>query len=88
MEATEAIIKAELRRYISQTLLAVPSLVLADDQSLINGGVLDSFALLDVAVFIEERFGVVVPDHLMEAEMMDTLDLMTATVVRLGTDHA
>ncbi len=75
-------IRADLREYILGELLRDPSYALADDQPLITGGLIDSFALALIAVFIETRFDVYIPDTDLTVERMDTLDQIVARVLR------
>ena len=49
--------------YISQELVRDAELLpLADDTSLLDSGILDSLSLLQLVVFLEERFGITVGD--------------------------
>lgn len=67
-------LKESLRIYICQELLKKADYELGDEQSLINGGLLDSFAITDIAVFVDENFGVYIPNEELDAEKMDTLN--------------
>lgn len=62
-----------LRSYICQELLRNPTYPLLDDEPLITGGLIDSFALVQLAVFIEDTFEVYIPDTDFTVENMDTL---------------
>ncbi len=49
--------------YISRELVQDPSqLPLRDDTQLLESGILDSLSLLQLVVFLEERFGITVGD--------------------------
>jgi len=49
--------------YISRELVQDAALLpLADDTSLLDSGILDSLSLLQLVVFLEERFGITVGD--------------------------
>ena len=74
--------RAALRTFICDELLRRPDLPLEDEAPLITGGYLDSFAVARLAVFIEESFGVYVPDSELTIASMDTLDLMVKQVAR------
>jgi acyl carrier protein len=78
---TAAEVRAGLRRFICAELLGDPSYPLADDEPLITGGLIDSFALAHVAVFVESAFGVYLPDVELTVEAMDTVALMAARVL-------
>jgi acyl carrier protein len=50
--------------YISQELVRDTGLLpLADDTPLLESGILDSLSLLQLVVFLEERFGITVGDQ-------------------------
>ena len=49
--------------YISQELVPDPALLpLANDESLLDSGILDSLNLLRLVLFLEERFGITMGD--------------------------
>lgn len=55
--------EAIINDYISRELVQDPALLpLSDDTSLLDSGILDSLSLLQLVVFLEERFGVTVGD--------------------------
>ena len=73
-------IKTRLRAYICKELLGDPSYRLRDDEPIISGGLIDSFYLAHLAVYVEEEFEVLIPDVDLTVENFDTLDLMVAHV--------
>jgi acyl carrier protein len=75
-------VKHSLRAYICTELLRRPGYGLRDDQPLITGGLIDSFSLVQVGVFIEEEFGVIVPDTDLTVANMDTVQKMAARVLK------
>jgi acyl carrier protein len=74
-------IKERLRAYICNEILKNKDYSLKDDESLITGGLIDSFSLVHVAVFIEREIGVKIPDTDLTVETMDTINLMTAQIL-------
>lgn len=72
----------ELKTFITRDLLLKPAYRLDDDQPLISGGLLDSLALARLAVFIEDRYGVVIPDLELTETKMDTLNQIAERVRR------
>jgi acyl carrier protein len=72
----------ELRDYVRRELLGNPSYPLEDDEPLITGGLIDSFCIAHLAVFIEDAFGVYVPDTELTVDNMDTLAGIVETVGR------
>jgi acyl carrier protein len=77
-------VKDRLRAFICRELMGEPDYPLADDAPLITGGLIDSFALAHIGVFIERTFGVYVPDVDLTVELMDTLEQMAARVLAGG----
>lgn len=82
MTSTE--IKAQLRDYICRDLIRNPQYPLGDDEPLITGGLMDSFSLAYLGVFIESAFGVYIPDSDLTVENMETLNRMVARITRDG----
>jgi acyl carrier protein len=75
-------VEAGLRTFICDELLRRPDFPLQDDTRLITGGYLDSFAVARLGVFIEEAFGVFIPDSELTVERMDTPAMMVEQVAR------
>jgi len=74
-------IRRKLRSFITRELIRDEEYELADSEGIITGGLIDSFALAEFAVFVEQEFGVYIPDSDLTVEKMDTLDLMINRVV-------
>jgi acyl carrier protein len=56
-------VETVINDYISRELIQDPALLpLADDKSLLEGGILDSLSLLRLVVFLEGRFGITIGD--------------------------
>jgi acyl carrier protein len=64
----------QLRAYITEHMIHDPKYPLKDDEPLITGGLVDSFSLVELALFIEETFGVHFPDSELTAANMNTLN--------------
>jgi acyl carrier protein len=79
---TEAEVRARLRAYLCAELIRDPDYPLADDEGVITGGLIDSFALAELAVFVEQAFNVYIPDPDLTVAKMDTLDQMVARVMK------
>ncbi len=62
-----------LRAFILKTLIKNPKYKLGDEDKLITGGLIDSFSLVEVQLFIEKQFGFLPPDIDMTVATMDTL---------------
>lgn len=79
---TEADVRAQLRQFILTDLIRDASFPLRDDERIVTGGLIDSFALAQIGVFAEQAFGVYIPDPDLTVAKMDTLDLMVARIMR------
>ncbi len=75
-----AAIRENLRTYITRELIRDEDYVLADDEGIISNGLMDSFSLAELAVYVESEFNVYIPDPDLTVEKMDTLDQIVARV--------
>lgn len=75
-------VRATLRAFILNDLIRDPEYPLTDDEGIITGGLMDSFALAEFGVFVEKTYGVYIPDPDLTVARMDSLDLMVARVLR------
>jgi acyl carrier protein len=75
-------IRDNLRKYISIDLIRDPGFELEDDQGIISGGLMDSFALAELAVYIEGEFDIYIPDPELTVDQMDTLDQIVSRVMK------
>jgi len=73
-------IQVRLKEYICRELLNNPTYPLAVDEPLITGGLIDSFSLAQIGVFIEDAFGVYIPDTDLTVEKMDTVAQMVTRI--------
>jgi acyl carrier protein len=63
----------KLRAFILKDILNRPDYPLTEDEPLTTGGLIDSHALVRIAVFLESEVGVYIPDTDLSAEKVDTL---------------
>jgi len=70
----------KLGAYVAATILKQPNRVLKPDQPLISSGLIDSFSLVDMALFVEDTFGVHIDDAELNAETFDTLEALAALI--------
>lgn len=74
-------IKNEIRNFIVETFLfGDTSQALADNASLIDSGIVDSTAVLELVAFIEERFSIAVQDADIVPANLDSIDSISAFV--------
>lgn len=62
-----------LNEYIATKILKQPNRALKPDEALISSGLIDSFSLVDLAMFVEDQFGVRIDDSELNAGTFDTL---------------
>jgi acyl carrier protein len=77
----ETIIREKIRTFITHELIRDPNYKLGDDEGIITGGLMDSFALAEFGVFVEDEFAVYIPDSDLTVAKMDTLNQMVARVL-------
>ncbi len=71
--------------YIAGSILKQPKREITPDQKLISSGLIDSFSLVDLALFVEDNFNVHLDDSELNKETFDTLDqLATLIETRAG----
>ena len=80
---SEAQIINETRAYITENFLyARPNYVVADDEHLMEKGVVDSMGMVELITFLQDRFGVEPADEEITEENFATLRRIAAFVVR------
>jgi acyl carrier protein len=65
---------------IAERILKQPNRVIKSDESLISSGLIDSFSLVDLAIIVEDEFGVRIDDSELNAETFDTLDALVKLI--------
>ncbi len=78
----EKTIRDQLRGYITADLIRDPDYPLGDDEGIITNGMMDSFALAELAVYVENAFNVYIPDPDLTVDKMDTLNQIVVRVMR------
>jgi len=66
-------IVAQLEGFIAGKILRQPGRRIGLDEALISGGLVDSFSLMDLALFVEDTFGVQIADTELNAQTFDSL---------------
>ena len=84
--------KELIRAFIQSNFYVANAALLEDDQSLLDGGIVDSTGVLEVIGFIEDTFKITVEDNEMLPENLDSIDRIAFFVDRkrkLGVpDHS
>jgi acyl carrier protein len=86
MNLHEEAVKQELNRFICEELLRKRERRLDDDEPIVTGGIIDSFALAQIGVHIEQAFGVYVPDSELTTENCDSINRMATLVMKYASD--
>jgi acyl carrier protein len=71
----------QLSSFIVTKILKQPNRQIRSDEKLISSGLIDSFSLMDLALFVEDTFGVRIEDTELNAETFDTLDQLSSLIV-------
>ena len=71
---------ASIETYIATQVLKQPSRRIAKDEALISSGLIDSFSLMDLALFVEDNFGVRIEDTELNAETFDNLTQLVTLI--------
>jgi acyl carrier protein len=69
-----------LAQQIAAKILRQPKRILKADEPLISSGVIDSFSLVDVALLVEDTYGVHIDDAELNAETFDTLNQLAELI--------
>lgn len=78
----ETTLRRQMRAFILNELVREPDYPLRDDEGIISSGLMDSFALAELGVFVEDAFDVYIPDADLTVAKMDSLNQMVARVRR------
>ncbi len=73
-------VAAKLSQYIANAILKQPRRGIALKEPLISSGLVDSFSLVDLALFIEDTFGVHIDDTELNAQTFDSLEQLVGLI--------
>ena len=77
--------KVRLTEYLAREILKQPGRVIHPNEALLTSGLIDSFHLVDLALFVEDTFGVRIDDSELNASTFDSLEgLITLIQSRQG----
>ena len=71
---------SQLETFIAKKILKQPNRKIGADDALISGGVIDSFSLMDLALFVEDTFGVRIEDTELNAQTFDSLTQLATLI--------
>jgi len=69
-----------LGQYIAASILKQPRRVIAPDEPLISSGLIDSFHLVDLSLFVEQTFGARIDDAELNKDTFDTLSQLAVLI--------
>jgi acyl carrier protein len=69
-----------LAMYLAKDVLKQPHRVIQPDEALLTSGLVDSFHLVDLALFVEDNFGVHIDDSELNASTFDSLHGLIALI--------
>ena len=69
-----------IEKYIAAQILKQPSRRISADEPLISSGLIDSFSLMDLALFVEDTFGVRIDDTELNANTFDNLTQLASLI--------
>jgi acyl carrier protein len=67
-------IHQQIADFIAQKILRQPKRVINPTDALISSGLIDSFSLVDLALFVEDTFGVRIADSELNANTFDSIE--------------
>lgn len=76
---TDTII-SNLEKYIATQILKQPNRKISAEEQLISSGLIDSFSLMDLALYVEDTFGVRIEDTELNANTFDNLNQLAALI--------
>lgn len=79
MEKSE--ILSQLEEHIAARVLRQPTRQIAADEALISSGLVGSLQLVDIALYVEDAFGVRIDDTELTSRVFDTLEQLAGIIV-------
>ena len=70
----------QISTFIASNILKQPARQISAEEKLISSGLIDSFSLMDLALFVEDTFDVRIEDTELNAETFDTLDQLATLI--------
>jgi acyl carrier protein len=74
----------ELEKKIASQILKQPGRRIDKDEPIISSGLIDSFSLVDVALLVEDTYGVRIADTELNAATFDTLAQLAGLIEQRG----
>ena len=71
---------SNLEKYVTTQILKQPNREISPDEPLISSGLIDSFSLMDLALYVEDTFGVRIEDTELNANTFDNLKQLAGLI--------
>ena len=72
---------ATLQHQIAADILKQPNRLIQVNEKLLSTGLIDSMSLMDLALFVEDTYGVRIDDTELNKETFDTLEQLAALIL-------
>jgi acyl carrier protein len=72
--------KQELAKFIAEGIVNQPKRVIGKNDPLISSGLIPSFNLVDLSIFVEDKYGVRIDDTELNQDTFDTINQLTALI--------
>ncbi len=69
-----------LSKHIAEKILKQPNRIITAEESIISSGLVDSFSLVDLALYVEDTFGVRIDDSELNASTFDSLSQLASLI--------
>jgi acyl carrier protein len=79
-----AIAKKQMIEYILRDVIRRPQTEIDENTALVSSGLIDSLALVDILVKLEDLTNLRIPAGKVNAQNMDTIESMFSTAQRVG----
>jgi len=73
-------ILSSVEKFIATQILKQPDRRIAPEEPLLSSGLIDSFSLMDLALFVEDTFNVRIEDTELNADTFDNLTQLAALI--------
>jgi len=73
-------VTSQIASFLAEKILKQPNRKITADEPLLSSGLIDSFSLMDVALYVEDTFGVRIEDTELNADTFDNLNQLAALI--------
>jgi acyl carrier protein len=72
----------QIGKKIVEEIIKEPTRIIKADEPIISSGLIDSFSLVDLALIVEDLYGVHIDDAELSADTFDTLDQLADLLLK------